>query len=175
MASGQEMPSEAKQIVHRTVDREKMLCLARRFEATPMVLSLASQLMRDLGAVVQPLPSAMPNAGEKVSTCCSIAAQTIGYDCARHILQPLQQFAKETLRGTGVPSLLHQDIEHLSILVDRAPQIVVFAPDRHEHFIEMPDIAETAPAISQLLGKWGAELQTPLSHGLTADAHSALG
>ena len=52
MASGQEMPSETKQIVNRTVDHEKMLGLARRFEATHVTLSLASPLMRDPGAVV---------------------------------------------------------------------------------------------------------------------------
>ena len=52
MANGQEMPSETKQIVNRTVDHEKMLGLARRFEATHVTLSLASPLMRDPGAVV---------------------------------------------------------------------------------------------------------------------------
>jgi len=55
---------------------------------------------------------------------------------------------KATLRGTGVPSLLHPNIQHFSILIDRMPQIVLFAPDRHEHFVEVPDVAEMAPAIS---------------------------
>ena len=38
------------------------------------------------------------------------------------------------------PALLHPDRPHATDSVVR--------PDRHEHFVEVPDVADTAPAIS---------------------------
>ena len=53
MASGQQVLPEAKQIVNRTVHRQKVLCVARRFEPAHVAFPLASRLMRDFGAVVK--------------------------------------------------------------------------------------------------------------------------
>ena len=143
MASGQQVLPEAKQIVNRTVHRQKVLCVARRFEPAHVAFPLASRLMRDFGAVIHPLPSVMHDTRAEVSTCCSIAARVVGHDRARHVPQPFQQLAKETLCGTGVPSLLHENIEHFSILVYRTPQIMTRSSNRNKHFIEIPRVTQS--------------------------------
>jgi hypothetical protein len=58
----------------------------------------------------------------------------------REILQPFLQLAKEAFGGVFIPPFAPGH-PALSILIDRAPQIVAHASDRHEHFIEMPGIA----------------------------------
>ena len=75
-------------MVDRTVHCQKVLCLARRFESTHGAFTLASQLMRDLGSVVQTLPLAVRTVGEEFSTSHPMAAQAIRHNRARHVLQP---------------------------------------------------------------------------------------
>ena len=41
-----------------------------------------------------------------------VASQLIGHDHPRHVLQALQQPAKEALGGFGIPPLLHENVEY---------------------------------------------------------------
>ena len=40
-----------------------------------------------------------------------------------------------------VAARLHQDVEHVAVLVDRAPQLMGGAVDRHEDLVEVPFVA----------------------------------
>ena len=51
--------------------------------------------------------------------------------------KPLQQ----SLGCSGVAADLDDFVEHISVLIDGAPEIALFATDRDDDFIEMPDIA----------------------------------
>ena len=50
-----------------------------------------------------------------------IAAQLVGDDDPRHILQALEKFAEELSGGQRVSAWLDQDVEYGAVLVDRAP------------------------------------------------------
>lgn len=54
------------------------------------------------------------------------------------MLQALQQLAKKAWGGFGVASALHQDVEPVPVLIDRAPEIVQFAAHAEEPLIEEP-------------------------------------
>jgi hypothetical protein len=53
----------------------------------------------------------------------------------------LEQSFEESLGGFGVTACLNQDIEHDTVLIDGAPEIVQLALDPDEHRIEVPFVA----------------------------------
>ena len=105
----------------------------------------------------------------------AVAAQAVGDEALRLVLQPGQQALEEALRGRGVPVVLDQDVEHDAVLVHRAPEIMQLAIDRQEHLIEVPCVARLRPALTELAGEVGAELEAPLPDALVADDDASLG
>jgi hypothetical protein len=49
---------------------------------------------------------------------CCVTARLVGDDGPWNVLKTLEQFAKELLRRLLIPPRLHQNIEHLAVLVD---------------------------------------------------------
>ena len=90
-------------------------------------------------------------------------------------MQPLQQLTKEALGSTLVPTLLDKDIQHLAILIDRAPQIVALSVHRDKHFVEMPRVPRSPLAMPQLPRKLLPKFPTPLADRLVADGDPTLG
>jgi len=54
-----------------------------------------------------------------------------------------QQSLKESSGCSLVRARLNQDVDHLAILIDRSPEVVLLAVDSHEEFVQMPGIAQT--------------------------------
>src|SRR3954462_7981135 len=73
------------------------------------------------------------------------ALELVGDDHPRRILQALQQLAKEALGGFGIAPALHQDIEHLAVLIDRTPEMVLLATDAQKHLVDEPFVAWPGP------------------------------
>jgi hypothetical protein len=48
-----------------------------------------------------------------------------------------EPLAEELFRGFFVPPALHQDIEHMPLLIDRSPQIVLCPVDRQKHLVDL--------------------------------------
>src|SRR5437763_8527476 len=58
----------------------------------------------------------------------------------------------------------------------QSPRIPRRAPvDFQEHLIEVPGVARLRPALTELAGEVGAELEAPLSDALVADGDAPLG
>ena len=78
--------------------------------------------------------------------------------------KPLQQ-------SLGRPSIavdLDNFVEHVSVLIDSASEIALFAVDRDDHFVEMPNVSSA----------WLLSLQTPgivRSKFLSPDANRLVG
>ena len=89
------------------------------------------------------------NFGHHLFVRCHVARELIGDNHARTVAQALQQLSEEALRGFGVAPLLHEDIERISVLIDRAPQIHEFAIDLAEDLVEVPRVSEAASASPQ--------------------------
>jgi hypothetical protein len=64
-----------------------------------------------------------------------------------------------------IPSALHQDIEHVSLLIHRAPQIVAFTIDRQEDLVQVPLITWPGTPATELIRILLPELATPLPDG----------
>jgi hypothetical protein len=84
-----------------------------------------------------------------------------------------KQLVEELLRSFLVPTVLHQDIEYLTVLIHRSPQIVTFARDRQKHLIEMP-LATGSRAATQVIGLLLSTLAIPFANGLIGYNHATL-
>jgi hypothetical protein len=76
----------------------------------------------------------------------------------------LQKLAKEAFRRTLISPTLNKDIEHVSVLVDSAPEILSLIVDRDEDFVQMPSVAQSTLSSLQRTSILGTELSAPLSH-----------
>src|SRR6185436_3767280 len=91
---------------------------------------------------------------------------------ARHVAQALEQLTEKPFSRHRVAARLHQDVEHVAVLVDRAPQIMSGAVDRHEHLVEVPLVAGAGSPTTSLGGVVRPELRTPGPDRLVADHHT---
>jgi hypothetical protein len=125
--------------------------------------------MRILGAIVQISALAMFNPGKQSALRHAVAPQLIGHNHARDILQAFQQPSEETRCGPGISPGLNEDVEHDTVLVHRAPKIMLDALDPNEHLIEMPLVTGPRTTAAQAVGKAFAKFLAPTSNGLIGD------
>ena len=76
--------------------------------------------------------------------------------------QTLQQVLEEALGGCTVPAVLHEDVEHDTMLIHRPPQIVQHTSDADEHLVQVPRVARLRSAPAQPPGEVGTELEAPM-------------
>ena len=76
---------------------------------------------------------------------------------------------EEPLGRRRIAPALDQDVEDISVLVDRTPQIVLLAANADEHLVHVPLVAGLWPSPLQHIGEDLAEAQTPLADALVAD------
>jgi hypothetical protein len=111
--------------------------------------------------------------GKQLAPGHAVAAKFIGNDHARDILKSLQQPSKEAFHSFCIPPWLNEDVEHDTVLIHRAPKIVLHSLDPDEHFIKMPLVAGTRTAAAQTAGKGLAELLAPTPDRLAGEDHAS--
>ena len=72
---------------------------------------------------------AMLDTGHDALFRCGIALEFVGNQHPWGVTQALEELAKKALRRLPVTPALHKDIEHMAILVDCTPQVMVLALD----------------------------------------------
>ena len=87
----------------------------------------------------------------------------------------LQEFAKEEFRCTTVTPRLHEDIDHVTILIHSPPQILPLTVDGDENLVQEPGISESTLASFQTPGILESELRTPLANGLVGHDNPSFG
>ena len=90
-----------------------------------------------------------------------VASQSVGDDPQRLSSLPAQKPTKEPLCGMSITSRLHQNVDYIAVLIDRAPEILQVAIDSKEDFVQMPVVAEPALQSLQFANIICAELLTP--------------
>src|SRR6516162_1873770 len=130
--------------------------------------------MRVFAPVIEVATLAMLHPGQDLPLRRPIALQLIRNDHAWDIPQALEQLTKALLGALLVATALHQDIQHVIVLIHRAPQVMAFAIDREEHLIEVPFVAWLGASMLQLIGIILAKLQTPLADGFMGDVDPTL-
>src|SRR2546426_9137085 len=83
-----------------------------------------------------------------------------------------KELAKELLGGSLVPTALDQDIQDVALLIDRPPQIVMFALDRQKYFIHLPLVTRPGPAATELSSIRLAEFATPFANRFVSHTHA---
>ncbi len=110
-----------------------------------------------LGTIVEASAGPMLHAGQDLALRDAVAAEPIRDDLARLVLQAGEEAFEEAFSGRAVPPLLHQDVEHDTVLVHRAPEIEELAVDLQVHLIlsaksevfEIPMVSVTKSAASE--------------------------
>ena len=96
---------------------EEALRMARRLEPLHLPFSSSRGLVRDLGPVVEVAALPTFDAGQDLALRRAVAAQLVGGDHPGHVFQTAQQLAEEPLGRPGIASALHEDVEHVAVLV----------------------------------------------------------
>jgi len=104
-----------------------------------------------------------------------VASQFIGNKAQGFLSLALQEFSKESLRRTPVPTGLHENVDYVAVLIDGTPQILPLAVDCDEHFVQEPHVAEPALATLQTPSVIGTELRAPLPNGFMRYDNSSFG
>jgi hypothetical protein len=68
-----------------------------------------------------------------------------------------------------VPAALHQNVEHIALLIDSPPQVVPFALDREKDLIQVPFVARSRALATELIGVRLPKLLAPLTDGFIGE------
>jgi hypothetical protein len=113
--------------------------------------------------------------GEALALGRLVAPQLIGHDDPRDVRKALQQLAEGLPDSRLVTPALDKNVEDISHLVHRAPEITLFATDGQTHLIQMPLVAWSGAPVPSLVGVGLPELPAPLAHGFIGEADPACG
>jgi len=103
-----------------------------------------------------------------------ITSQLISHYFPEFPFMIFQQPLEKALCSSAVAPLLKKHFNHLTILIDRAPKILLLTLDLHEHFIDEKGIAMALVPPLESLGEFGSKLDAPQTNRLIADSDSAL-
>src|SRR5215813_5669097 len=168
------MPTWTEMLGDRAIGGEKPLSMARGLEPLHAPLPLAGGLVGVLRPSVQIAVLAMFYPWEDLALSGSVAFEFVSDDHARHVSQSLEQLTKESLRRFLIPAALHQDIQHVPVLIHRPPQIVPFPLDRQKDFIHLPFVTGSETAATELIRIRLAKFAAPLTNGLIGHGYPAL-
>jgi hypothetical protein len=129
--------------------------------------------MRVLRAIVQPFVLAMFDGEAHLRPCRAVRTELVRDHHAWRRDGGFQEPPHEPLRRACVSSALDDNVENEAILVDSAPQPMVFARDRDDDFVEVPLVAASGCMLTDPIGECLAEFLPPLTHGLIRHANPA--
>jgi hypothetical protein len=75
----------------------------------------------------------------------------------------------------AIPTGLKQDIDHLAVLVDCAPEVLTLAENGHEEFVQMPRVADRPRPTAKPPRVGEAEGLAPVPDGIVRDRNAPLG
>ena len=140
------MPADAEEIPDDAVDGREALEVRDQFEAAHLALAVAGRLMRYFDSIVRIRGCAVHDRRDQSTAGGLIARQLVGDQAARDGALCFQELVEESDRSSPIPSGLHEDVDHIPILVNRPPQVLRSALHPHEQLIEIPRISLADPA-----------------------------
>ena len=145
----QEVSTDSEEILHDTVNRREPLELSGRLEPPHLALPLTRRLVGDLGSIVRVLISDVDHGRHHGAASSGVGAQLVGDQSSRDTALGFQQRPKESDGCSPIPVRLHEDVQDVTVLADRAPQILLATLDRDEHLVEMPGVSQPTAAAPQ--------------------------
>lgn len=166
------VPCHAEQILDCTMCGTETLDLRLGLELPHLALPLPRVLTGGFGPVVVVLSGSMGSRRAQLATGGHVASQLVGDQLGWRSALPLQQLAEDAPCWSRVHAARDEYIQHVSMLVNRSPEMAPLAADRDENLVHMPDVAKPALAAAQGTGVGGAELDAPLANVLVRDRHA---
>jgi hypothetical protein len=173
MASRYQVPAKIEQVIHSGMNTQESLRLPRRLEPAHTAFSHTSRLVRKLCPVIGILGCIVKGLRDEFSMRNAIASQLVRYNLSRFAMVIFQQLLEETLSSRAVTTRLEKHINHLAILVNSPPQVLLFAIYPHKYFVDVERIAEPLMPTLQPFGILGAELVAPQTNRFTAYGNTA--
>src|SRR6266566_2199029 len=143
------MTSHAKEILNEAVDRQESLRVSGGFEPPHLSLALAGRLMGDFRSIVFVLPSAVKDTRHHAPVGRRVAAKLVRDQTPRHTGLPFQQLTEEASCRTPIAPWLDEDVDHIAVLVDGPPEILLATLDVHEQFVQVPGVAQASLSAPQ--------------------------
>ena len=91
----------------------------------------------------------------------AVASQLVGDQPVGHAALTLQQFAEAPFGGFPITARLDENIDHVTILINRTPKLLTFASDRDEDLVQVPRIAEATSPTLQASSVLRTKLEAP--------------
>ena len=117
-------------------------------ESTHLAFLLWGVLVGNFSPVVFIFAGSMGNGWEDLLVGRRIASKLAGNGLPGWPPLLLQNLAKEAFGGSPVSVACDQDIQDVAVLVHRSPKIMTFATDCDEHFVHVPDVAESTLVVA---------------------------
>jgi hypothetical protein len=80
-----------------------------------------------------------------------------------------KELAEKLLRGVLVPTTLHENIQHVAVLIHGSPEVMAFAMNRQENLVQVPFVTRSGAPVTQLVSILLAELAAPLADRFIGD------
>ena len=104
--------------------------------------------MQILSPVVEVAAGPVFDVGQQGMPCHPVAAQAIGDQALKLVLQALQQASEEAFGSSSIAFLLHQDVYHDPVLIHCTLEIAQHAVQPDKHLIKMPSVSWPRPAMA---------------------------
>jgi hypothetical protein len=131
--------------------------------------------MRDFGSIVGVWLPTVNHVAKDGSYGSGVASQFIGNDPHWFGTLATQEFSKEPFCGALITIRLDQNVDHVPVLIDGTPQILLQPFDSNKDLIQVPVVAEPALSSLQFPCIVRTEFLTPLPDRLIRHSESALG
>ncbi len=122
--------------------------------------------MGSLDPVVLPFRLVMPGGETELAKGRGVGSPLVSDDCPWRETMLFQKFTHQLQRGFLVAFGGYEEVEHLAILVDRAPQIHPATADRDVHLVQVPLRVSSWPSLSKTSRNLRAEPLYPPTNSL---------
>ena len=174
MSRAQPVSADPKQILYGTKHRQEALRVSDRLESAYLALALPRRLMRHLRSVVLALLRAVYDRRHHGAVRGGVAAQLIRNQPARRTALSFQQFPEETGGRLAITPRLDEDVDEVTVLVNRPPEIPSAALDLHKQLVEIPGIAQAPTPSPQRPRVLRTKGLTPLPNRLVGNDDATL-
>jgi len=107
--------------------------------------------MRVFGAIVEALVLAMLDIRHDLAPGGAVGAEFVGDHALGRTTLLAQKPIQQSFGCPRIATDLNDFVQHISVLINGAPQIALFAVDRDDHFVEISNVSTA----------WRLSLQTP--------------
>ena len=126
------MTSDAEEIENDSVHRQESLRVGGGFEPSHLSLALSRGLVSEFRPVIFVLLGAVNRRRQDRAVGGRVAAKLIGDQSSWLTALTFQQLTKKALGGMSITLGLDEDVDHIAVLVDSPPEILLPTLDIHE-------------------------------------------